>query len=396
MHRAEHGAYGDTFSRFVLGGTSIHTRDPRNVQAVLSAQFRDFEFGPFRRVAMSPLLGDGIFTADGSRWLHARRLLKPNLTRDQLAGFLPRLEMHVEHLMASIQEQESLDLDLQPLLFRLTMDSTADFLFGRSTCGESLSADLTESVEIAQEGIITRARLGPFRDILVGRRFFHACEHVRSVVGRYVELAAKDKSTADPAPYTFLRGLMDAGVSSHRELCDHAVNMIIAGRDTTAGLISLAVFVLARRPDLWDQLQAEIVPLDGRPPNSQQLRDLSFLSCVLKEVLRLYSPTPMIGRSARNDTTLPVGGGLDGTRPIFVPRGTFVMLSLHAMHQREDIFGPNAHDFHPQRWANSAFRPGWGFLPFSGGPRVCIGRAYYRSSPPLSSVCTMPMFTLPC
>lgn len=72
------------------------------------------------------------------------------------------------------------------------------------------------------------------------------------------------------------------------------------------------------------------------------------------------------------DTILPAGGGSDGQFPIFVPAGTPVYYHVHAMHRLESIYGSDASDFRPERW--ESIRPGWGFLPFNGGPRICLGR----------------------
>jgi cytochrome P450 len=77
-------------------------------------------------------------------------------------------------------------------------------------------------------------------------------------------------------------------------------------------------------------------------------------------------------RQAVVDTILPVGGGPDGAQPIFIEKGTHVIFHPWSMHRREDIFGPNPETFNPNRW--DGLRPGWGFLPFNGGPRICLGR----------------------
>jgi cytochrome P450 len=89
--------------------------------------------------------------------------------------------------------------------------------------------------------------------------------------------------------------------------------------------------------------------------------------------LRLHPPVPANSRVALCDTVIPLGGSADGMSPVFVPKGTTVIYSISGMHLRKDLFGPDADDFRPKRWEK--LRPGWKFLPFSGGPRICIGRA---------------------
>ena len=88
--------------------------------------------------------------------------------------------------------------------------------------------------------------------------------------------------------------------------------------------------------------------------------------------LRLYPSVPINGRKANKDTFLPLGGGPDGRSRLFIPKGQMVTYTLYAMHRRKDIFGDDAEDFRAERW--ETIRPGWGYLPFSGGPRTCVGR----------------------
>lgn len=71
---------------------------------------------------------------------------------------------------------------------------------------------------------------------------------------------------------------------------------------------------------------------------------------------------------------LPVGGGPDGKSPVFVAKGSRVAYTVYAMHRRKDIFGEDADEFNPDRW--ETIRPGWAYLPFNGGPRVCPGQQY--------------------
>ena len=91
-----------------------------------------------------------------------------------------------------------------------------------------------------------------------------------------------------------------------------------------------------------------------------------------KPALRLYPVVPGIRRSAIKDTCLPTGGGERGDLPIFIPVGTDVIASQWAMHSRNDLFGPDADEFIPERWAS--LDPGWAYFPFGGGQRTCLGR----------------------
>ena len=97
-------------------------------------------------------------------------------------------------------------------------------------------------------------------------------------------------------------------------------------------------------------------------------------------VLRLYPSVPINMRQATISTVLPVGGGPDRSSPIYLRKGDAVSYSVYAMHRRKDLYGEDADQFRPDRWdPNPGKAPdlrniGWGYLPFNGGPRVCLGR----------------------
>lgn len=90
--------------------------------------------------------------------------------------------------------------------------------------------------------------------------------------------------------------------------------------------------------------------------------------------LRLYPSVPSNARFANRDTTIPLGGGPDGLSPVVVPKGTPVTYSTYSMHRRRDFFGEDAEEFRPERW--ESLRVGWEYLPFNGGPRICIGQQF--------------------
>ena len=89
-------------------------------------------------------------------------------------------------------------------------------------------------------------------------------------------------------------------------------------------------------------------------------------------VLRLYPAVPFNMRVATTDTTLPVGGGPFASDPILVEKGNVICYSVGAMHRRKDLWGLDADEFRPARWESA--HHGAEYLPFNGGPRVCIGR----------------------
>lgn len=92
-----------------------------------------------------------------------------------------------------------------------------------------------------------------------------------------------------------------------------------------------------------------------------------------KLALRLQPPVPFNFRVSTKDTSLPIGGGPDGLSPVYIKKDTMVAYSVFAMHRRTDLWGKDAAFFRPERWEENA-KHGWEYLPFNGGPRICLGR----------------------
>ena len=122
---------------------------------------------------------------------------------------------------------------------------------------------------------------------------------------------------------------------------------------------------------LREAILAEFQP--GAPVDFAKLKSCRYLQHFLNEVLRLHATIPINTRTAVRDTTLPVGGGPDQRSPVAVKKGQHILFSVYLMHRRTDIWGEDASEFKPERWENKRVTA-WHYLPFLGGPRICIGR----------------------
>ncbi len=236
-----HERLNRTFTVDVFGATAIHTCDPENFKHVFSAQFPKFEMGPVRHAALGPLMGDGIFTSDGDAWNHARRTIKPSMTR-QLSSAAPLFESNMQEMLSQLPRDGS-PVDLQPLLFKLTIDTTAEFLFGFSKMNPQLLAELDSAMVGAQAGIGLRSFAGPLlMDLVSSRHFFDSCRRIHQIVEDHVAavLAGLSGRTEEKEDTTVL-GALGRRYDSRPRIGDQVINLLVAGRDTTAGLISLTL-----------------------------------------------------------------------------------------------------------------------------------------------------------
>lgn len=193
------------------------------------------------------------------------------------------------------------------------------------------------------------------------------------------ELASKTKSDQE---YTFLHELAQF-TRDRTVIRDQLVAVLLAGRDTTAATLSWTLYELGRHPEVVRKLRNEIVRTVGvdRTPTYEDLKSMKYLQYVVSETLRLYPVVPFNVRLALKDTTLPRGGGPDGTQPIAVLKDTPIGYSTLVMQRRADLYPPVSEKFPdpavycPDRWFHWQPRP-WQYIPFNGGPRICIGQQF--------------------
>ena len=188
---------------------------------------------------MKAMIGEGIFTQDGPAWKRSRELLRRQFVRMQYQN-LEGFREHVENLIETLSNRSG-TIDLQPYFYRLTLDTTIAMILGQSVenfkheIGDSFSRSFNKASLVTA----TRVRLGDLYWIYAPKGFFAACKTVKSYTDQFVKDALeqdrKDLKTSDQ--YTFIDDLH----SEHQDLRlvrDQVINVLIAGRDTTAATMS--------------------------------------------------------------------------------------------------------------------------------------------------------------
>lgn len=261
-------------------------------------------------------------------------------------------EIHVKNLLRLLPTDSSgwtIKVDLQPLFFNLTLDSATEFLFGEAVNSQlaglrNQSGIQTEKDSSGKEldwstfgkdwdhatmtlGI--RGRLGEWYWIYSPRSFRQSCKRIHEFADYYVNLALttdlsalkqKDDLGAEKRDrYIFLQELV-AHTRDPTELRSQLLNILLAGRDTTAGLLGWTFYSLVRHPEIYAKLRAIILDRFGTysQPHDITFADLkscTYLQHVLYEILRLYPNVPINARRCVKSTTLPRGGGPDGNSP---------------------------------------------------------------------------------
>ncbi|WQF81919.1 Putative cytochrome P450 [Colletotrichum destructivum] len=395
-----------TFRLSLLGTTNLVTADPRNVQAMLATQFTDFGMGAARSTNLKAVLGRSIFAADGPAWRAAREMMRPLFSRDNVSR-LDLLEVHVQTLFRCIEKDMTTmtttaattttpegrwsgAVSLASLFPSLTLDSATELFLGQST--HTLEARLrgddshpgtafNHAFERMLAILGTRMRL---RSLywLYGTAELRSCVRtLHAFVDDAITASDRARSRGSSlAPYDFLDVLRERCAGGDGEVREQVLGLLAAGRDTTASLMAWAWYCLLRDRRVFAKLRAEVLAAFGSSDPAAvsfaSLKQCAYLQHVLSETLRLHSVVPFNSRRALVDTTLPTGGGPDGRSPVYVSAGTEVNFSTHVLHRRRDLWGDDADDFVPERWETKRGAAGaaWHYVPFNGGPRICIGQ----------------------
>lgn len=211
---------------------------------VVTADRKDYGLG-LRSVHFYPLMGSGIFTQDGAEWKHSRDLLRPQFMSNRLQN-LEQIKQSVQELIDCIPA--SGEVDLQPLFFRLTFDTTTFLLFGRSMSAlaskevAGQESEFANAFNVGQDYLAHRGRLGEFHWLMNDGTFRRACKVCHIFIDNAVKQALEESKhqtpeAAEKKPYVFIDALIQE-TQDPKVLRDQCLNVLLAGRDTTACCLS--------------------------------------------------------------------------------------------------------------------------------------------------------------
>ena len=318
-------------------------------------------------------LGNGLVTSDGQFWLRQRRIAQPAFHREKIAGFATVMTRATTEMLDAweprLRNRESFDFARE--MMAVTLKIAGETLFGSDTT--SRSKDVGDALTEALEHLIYRT-LHPlsFPEWLPtprNRAFLRAMDKLDAVVmgiiaGRRAAPSQKDD---------LLAMLMDAkdeesgeGMTD-QQLRDEVMTLILAGHETTANALSWTFWLLGQHPEVEKKLRAELAQvLGGRTPEARDVPALKYTGQVVKEGLRLYPPVWSLGRKVVTEEVVK------GFR---FEKDALVFFSPYVIH-RLPQFWPDPEAFMPERWAEESKRPRCAYIPFSQGPRKCIGDGF--------------------
>ncbi|KIJ61017.1 hypothetical protein HYDPIDRAFT_31717 [Hydnomerulius pinastri MD-312] len=413
---AECAAIGQTLNARILWESRIFTTEPEHIKAILATQFTSFAKGPIFWDQFNSLLGTGVFNSDADIWKFHRSMTRPFFSKDRISHF-DIFEKHAEDAINQMKtrHRDGYPVDFQDLTSRFTLDSATDFLFGKDVCslGAGLlyppSSPLSKDPNFlnhpsnrfahafleAQLAAANRTnygsswRFGEFWEDRVQKHMNVCFEFIdpilKDALVKKQELRSRGLLADEKGEKEVKEGetLLEHLVNYTEDMAvlrDETLNIMIAGRDTTAGTLTFAVYMLSQHPDVMARLREEILTKIGssRRPTHDDMRDLKYLRAVINETLRLYPAVPV---NVRLSTEPQVWPAVNGGKPLYVPPNTICPYSVFLMQRRKDLWGPDADLFDPDRFIDERLHKyltpnPFIFLPFNAGPRICLGQQF--------------------
>lgn len=350
----------------------------------------------------------GLFnTRDRAEHTRKRKIVSHTFSAKSVAQFEPYIHSNLElfvrqldNLIARSTDPDGVaDLDCLQWFNYLAFDVIGDLAFGAPFGMLSAGADMAEvraspdsppmyarAIEIINRRGDVSGTLGTLPELkplakYIPDPFFtkglHAVQSLAGIAIARVKTRLENPLAADRKDLLqrLMEGRDDKGEPLGRaELTAEALTQLIAGSDTTSNSSCALLFHVARTPGVLARLQAE---LDGAVPAGQQavptfeqVRDLPYLSAVFHEALRFHSTS---GIGLPREVPPEAEEGLRWAGHYFPP-GTVLSVPTYSIHHSREIWGPDADEFRPERWERLTPRQKNAFIPFSYGPRACVGR----------------------
>ena len=366
--------YGDTF-RFYLGGIkeAIVTINPAVIQHVLKTNAENYQKSEIQVKRMGHFLGKGLLTTHGEAWRTQRRLIQKGFAPKQLEALTAIMQDSLAESLRDFDRQVTDGpVDIYTHLMKMTFAMVARSLFGAKLKDEDI--DLVSDTICTVQEFIVRQTIQPYLNPwfeVSGELRRH--EEMRARADEILMAYIKTRRQQEPG-VDLLQTLMDARYSDGEGMSDELVlsesmQLLVAGHETSSNGLSWLLYLLSSRPDCLERVRQEFESVLGDAPLSfGDLLKFEFTTQVIQEGLRLYPPFWMIDREAVGD---------DRVGDVVIPAGSTVIVYVYGAHHAPGYW-ESPESFDPERFIKGSekLRTPFTYLPFGGGPRVCIGNHY--------------------
>lgn len=364
--------YGDVFEAKVGSSSIVVVSHPDLVHDVMVKRVNEFH----KPIIMSPdaprslerFLGAGILTGDHAEWRPQRKLIQPLMHAKHIEGYADTMAHFGQKMLESWQPGET--LDVHEWMTNVTMWIISETMFGADV---SQTKELELAGRLGQE-IALADLMVPLPKWAMGRRNRRADEVNRIMSDLVAHLMAERRATGHGDRRDLLSLLMqttdeDGSPMPDSFVRDNILTLFFAGHETTANTLTWALYYLDQNPDVLRTLQQEVDSvLGGRVPTLADLKQLPYTMQVIKETMRIEPTVAALSRALTHDVEL---GGYH------IGKESLVLMPIYILHH-DPRWWTSPEIFDPSRFSeeNEPNIPKFAYLPFGGGPRICIGNHF--------------------
>ncbi|EDV47322.1 probable cytochrome P450 311a1 [Drosophila erecta] len=334
---------------------------------------------------LEPLIGNGLLISHGVQWTRQRRLLTPAFQPQLLRSFAPAIGGHVDRLVRRLAATRGEFLEVTDPLFACLIDAIVDTSMGAQLDTQSVDHSPIIAAFHLSSKLLFKRMINPllasdwiFQRTQLWRDLSEQLQVIHTLMESVIEKRAKELMDMEEAPGrshnlldTLLLARFEGRSLSRKEIRDEINTFVFAGVDTTTASMSFVLYALAKYPEAQSRLRKELqnVALD-ESMDLDELNGLPYLEALIKEVLRLYTIVPSTGRQTTQSTE--IGGRI-------YCAGVTLWINMYGLAHDKEYY-PDPYAFKPERWLReedgASDPPAFSYIPFSGGPHVCIGRRY--------------------
>lgn len=362
-------------SKNVFGHTFLIS-DPAGVKRVLLDNVANYPKTEMERKLLGATVGEGLLVSEGEKWKSHRRLMSPSFDFKSIVSYSPAMVAAAKKFSdAWAAKGAGRIVDIAEEMTNLTLEVISNTMFSAdgAILGDLVDTSLRRMSDAIDFNVLDVLPLiGPPR---MKRKLARIQKNFASMDSTMQKLISARESI-DGQP---VRDLLDRLIAardgetgvrlSNDEVRDEVVIIFLAGHDTTALALTYTWYLLSQHPEVEAELHAELARiLGGRAPSYDDLEKLQYTKMVIEESMRLYPPAPGISARAVLED--------DEVAGVKIPKGSTILISPWVLH-RHRLLWERPEKFDPERFSpeRSQGRHRFAYLPFGGGPRVCIGMA---------------------
>eukprot|EP00562_Extubocellulus_spinifer_P035192 CAMPEP_0178691922 /NCGR_PEP_ID=MMETSP0699-20121125/6918_1 /TAXON_ID=265572 /ORGANISM="Extubocellulus spinifer, Strain CCMP396" /LENGTH=640 /DNA_ID=CAMNT_0020337261 /DNA_START=22 /DNA_END=1944 /DNA_ORIENTATION=- len=390
--------------------------DPVQARHILRDANTSYDKGILAEI-LKPIMGKGLIPADPETWSRRRRQIVPAFHKawlEHMVGLFGYCNVPLIASLNDIASNKGGKVEMEEKFCSVALDiigkSVFNYEFGSVTNESPIIKAVYSALVEAEHRSMTPA---PYWDLPLAnevvprlRKFNSDLKLLNDVLDDLIDRAKKTRQVEDieeleqrnydkvedPSLLRFLVDMRGADIDN-KQLRDDLMTMLIAGHETTAAVLTWALFELTKNPECMAKAREEIDRVVGdRTPTLEDIKGMKYLRLVVAETLRLYPEPPLLIRRSREDNDLPKGGGREAT----VIRGMDIFISLYNIHRDErfwpkpDLFDPDRFTrkytnpdipdwagYDPAKWEGKLYpnevSSDFAYLPFGGGARKCVG-----------------------